>query len=149
MKHLFLLLTLLFCVLVVAGCNRNAKVTGKVAFPDGEPLTSGQVVFENEKLSAMGKLSKDGSYTLGTQKENNGIPKGKYRVYITGAVTYKETPAPSPSAGAPGVYNPGATSPPLPASVSLIHRKYRSVETSGLEVDVKGTMNYDIKVEKP
>ena len=140
-------MTLLFCVLLVAGCHGNVKVTGKVTFPDGTPLTTGQVVFENETLSAMGKLSEDGSYTIGTQKEKDGIPKGKYRVAITGAVTYASAPTPPPAAS--GAYNPGANSQPLPASVSLIHRKYRSVETSGLEVDITGSRTYDITVEKP
>lgn len=147
MKHLSISLTLLFCVLAVIGCNGNVKVTGKVTFPDGTPLTTGQVVFENEKLSAMGKLSGDGTYTLGTQKEKDGIPQGKYRVAITGAVTYERVPTPASSTT--GAYNPGGNSAPLPASISLIHRKYRSTETSGLEVEVKGSMTYDISVEKP
>jgi len=148
MKHLSISTTLLFCVLAAVGCDGNVKVTGKVTFPDGTPLSTGQVVFENEKHSAMGKLSEDGSYTLGTQKESNGIPKGKYRIAITGAVTYGDAPTPSP-ASATGAYNPGANSATLPASISLIHRNYRSTETSGLEVDVKGNMTHDITVEKP
>ena len=146
MKHFTVLLPLFFCVLTVTGCSGNVQVTGKVTFPDGEPLSTGQVVFENEKVSAMGKLSEDGSYTLGTDKEKNGIPKGNYRVYITGAVTYGEAPQ-IPAAG--GGYNPSGNSALLPSSISLIDRKYRSAETSELVVDVKGGMNYDITVGRP
>lgn len=142
-------MTLLFYVLLAAGCNGNVKVTGKVTFPDGTPLTTGQVVFENEKLSAMGKLSDDGTYTLGTDKEKNGIPQGEYRVAITGAVTYASTPQPLPSANPSGAYNPGATSPPLPSSISLIHRKFRSTETSGLSCSVTKNTTFDFTVEKP
>jgi hypothetical protein len=149
MKHTSISSALFFCALLVAGCGGNVKVTGKVAFPDGEPLSTGQVIFESEKMSGMGKLSADGSYTLGSDKEENGIPKGKYRVYITGAITYAEVQAPNPSAGMPGVYNPGSTGSPLPSSIPLVHRKFLSVETSDIEVDVQGAMTYDITVEKP
>jgi hypothetical protein len=141
MKHLSVSLALLFCVLIAAGCGGNAKVTGKVAFPDGEPLSTGRVVFENEKISAMGKISEDGSYTLGTDQEKNGVPQGKYRVYIAGAVTYGEAPPPSTD-----MYSGQSA---LPPSITLINQKYRSPDTSGLEVDVQGNMVYDIKVEKP
>jgi len=82
--------------------------------------------------------------------EKDGIPPGKYRVYITGAVTYGDAPAPRPSVNTSDGYNPGANaSYALPASISLIDRKYRSVETSGLEADIKGAMTYNITVEKP
>ena len=144
MKHLSISLVLFLCVLVVAGCNRNVKVTGKVTFPDGKPLSTGQVVFENEKISAIGKLSEDGSYTLGTDKENNGLPRGKYRVFITGAVTYGEAP-PLPT----DMYGRRTSVSPLAPSITLIDRKYLSVETSGLEVDIQGARTYDIKVERP
>ena len=143
MKHLSITLAL-FCMLIATGCGGNVKVTGKVSFPDGEPLSTGQVIFESEKISAMGKLSEDGSYTLGTDKENNGVPRGKYRVYITGAVTYGEAPPP------PGdMYARRGSESPLAASIPLVHRKYMSVETSGIEVEVQGTMTHDIKVERP
>ena len=147
MKHLLISFSLFFCILLAAGCGGNVKVTGTVTFTDGEPLTTGQVVFENEKISAMGKLSDDGTYTLGTDKENNGIPKGQYRVYITGAVTYGDPPQVPAATG--GAYSPTGNSGLLPASISLIDRKFRSAETSGLEADVKGPMTYDITVGRP
>jgi len=147
MKHLSISFALFFCVLLAAGCGGNVKVTGKVTFPDGEPLTTGQVVFENEKISAMGKLTGDGTYTLGTDKESNGIPKGQYRVYITGAVTYGDPPQIPAATG--GTYNPAGNSGLLPSSISLIDRKFRSAETSELVADVKGPMNYDIEVGRP
>ena len=139
MKHLSISLTLLLCVLLVAGCGGNVRVTGTVTFPDGEPLTTGQVVFENEKISAIGRLSEDGTYTLGTNVEGNGIPRGQYRVFITGAVTYGEPPPPTP----------GAHSAMLPPSIPLIDRSFRSAETSGLVADVTGRMTFDITVTRP
>ena len=144
MKQISISLVLLFCALIAVGCGENVKVTGKVSFPDGEPLSTGQVIFENEKISGMGKLSADGSYTLGSDKENNGIPPGKYRVFITGAVTYGEVQERSA-----GMFDQRGSQSPLPSSIPLIHRKFLSAETSGLEVDVKGAMEYNIDVEKP
>ena len=144
MKKFLLTMIPLLVFICVTGCSGNVKVTGKVAFPDGEPLSTGQVIFENEKMSAMGRLSEDGSYTLGSDKEGNGIPPGKYRVYITGAVTYGEPPPPPTD-----MYSQRGSLSPLAPSITLINRKFLSVETSGLEVDVKGAMTYDIKVEKP
>ena len=118
-------------------------MTGKVTFPDGTPLTTGSVVFESEKLSATGKIQEDGTFQLGTVKENDGLPKGTYRVCVVGAVTYG--PAPQMSD------NPYAPRPTivLPPSILLIDRKYASVETSDLTCNVTKSMTYDITVEKP
>ncbi|MGL6196852.1 MAG: hypothetical protein ACRC2T_18725 [Thermoguttaceae bacterium] len=144
MKHLSILSALVFCTLISVGCGGNVKVKGKVSFPDGEPLSTGQVVFENEKVSAMGKLNEDGTYVLGSKKENDGLPTGKYRVYITGAVTYGEAPKEYTD-----MYGSRGNESPLPSSIPLVNRKFMSAETSGIEVDVKGAMTKDITVERP
>jgi hypothetical protein len=131
------------CLLLSLGCGGNAKVTGKVTFPDGTPLTTGSVVFESDKLSASGKIQEDGSFRLGTDRENDGVPKGSYRVRIAGAVTYGEAPQTPENPYAP------RSALVLPPSIPLIHRKYVNTETSGLTCDVMKSMTYDITVEKP
>lgn len=60
-------------------------VKGKVTYK-GRPLTSGIVHFEPEGYGrqATGKLQTDGSYTLGTMKEDDGVVAGAHLVTIGG-----------------------------------------------------------------
>jgi Carboxypeptidase regulatory-like domain len=53
-------------------------VTGKVLMPDGNPLTSGSVVFvaTMSTVSSLAKIESDGSFTL------NGLPEGEYKVRL-------------------------------------------------------------------
>ena len=131
---------LLGCFLIVAGCGSDVKVTGKVTFEDGQPLTTGRVCFQSEKLFADGPLQKDGTYTLGSLGENTGLPKGKYQVFIAGA----ETP-PQPVIVGGQVNLLGRFIPGKP----LIHQKFTDRMTSGLTCEVKGRTVYDIQVTPP
>jgi len=140
---------LFFGILAVAltvGCNRNVQVTGKVQFADETPLRVGSVVFESEsdQFSANGKIQEDGTYKLGSVKEGDGIPRGTYRVSIIGAVTYGAAPE-MPT----DPYASRGSVSPFPPSISLIHRKYASAETSELSCNVTQSTTYDITVEKP
>jgi hypothetical protein len=69
----------------ISGCGSSplsaAKiypVTGKVLLPDGNLLTSGNVVFVATKstVSSLAKIENDGSFTL------NGLPEGEYKVRL-------------------------------------------------------------------
>jgi len=69
----------------ICGCGGNPliaarvyPVTGKVLLPDGNPLTSGNVVFVATKstVSSLAKIENDGSFTL------NGLPEGEYKVRL-------------------------------------------------------------------
>ena len=119
----------------LVGCGQNVKVTGKVTFEDGEPLTRGRVCFQTETFYADGPLQPDGTYTLGSTGENTGLPKGTYQVSITGAVT------------PPKVLDPamGRVTPAVP----LIHGKFTNQTTSGLTCEVKGRTVFDITVTPP
>ena len=128
----------LVLLLFVSGCGDNVTVTGKVTFEDGKPLTAGRVCFQTDKFLADGPLKADGTYTLGGEKENSGVPPGKYQVYITGATT-----SPQLLQAAPG--KTGVFSPP----VSLIHQKFTDKDTSGLTCEVKGRTVFDISVTPP
>ena len=79
--------TILFCLLiclVVVGCSRNKTLTGKVTFTDGKPATCGIVIFQTDNFISKGEIMSDGSYTMSSAKENDGIPPGDYKVYVSG-----------------------------------------------------------------
>ena len=126
----------LFLIALFVGCGKNSVVTGKVTFPDGSPLTEGNVLFESPEIMAKGVIQKDGSYAM-FSGELKGVPKGNYQVTI-GVPMEKITPS-----GVDGV-------PPtiVPLDVS-IDKKYFSPATSGLTCKVKGRTKFNITVEKP
>ena len=76
----------LTAVVGVLGCGEGGPlnrgqvhpVTGKVLLPDGNPLTSGKVVFVATKstISSLAKIQNDGSFTI------NGLPEGEYKVRL-------------------------------------------------------------------
>ena len=61
------------------------SVKGKVTYK-GRPLTSGVVRFQPDGYgrAATGRLQSDGSYTLGTNKEGDGVIAGEHQVTIGG-----------------------------------------------------------------
>ena len=119
-----LLFSLVFC-----GCGgSNIKFSGKVTFPDGEPLTVGLVCFSTSTFMASGELQSDGTYSLGSLAEKDGIPPGKYKVYVQGAAV--ETDG---------------------RMTSLIDSKFTEAASTPLEYEVsKGTPpQFDFVVESP
>ena len=125
----------LFC-LAITGCGSdNVPLEGKVTFADdGSPLTCGTVLFDNGTILARGPIESDGTYTVGLEREGDGILPGTYQVSIVDAA--KEIPSGSD-------YVP-------PSYEKLIHEKYFSKETSGLEVSVDSSMQqFDIEVDRP
>ena len=122
------------CLLLLTGCGKNVRVTGKVTFEDGSPLTKGTVIFNSGASESKAPIENDGSYVVGTFKSNDGLPRGTYRVYITGASDF------------PGISPRGA---PLGPVVHLVDQKYTSLETSGLTCEVKGSTTLDITVTPP
>ena len=135
MKHI--LFTIIVAGFVcVLGCGQGVTVQGKVSFPDGTPLTVGEVVFQTETLMASGRIQPDGTYTLVGAKEGDGIPPGRYGVRIVNAYDSSNTP--------PGA-SPMDALPPIP----LIDEKFEKTETSGLTCEVKGAQTFDITVTPP
>jgi hypothetical protein len=128
-------LTLTACLLLCVGCGQNVTVIGKVTFEDdGSPLSQGMVIFQSGSVQSKAPIEADGSYQVGTLKTGDGIPRGTYQVYITGAV---ESGKISPT---------GAV---LAPPIELVDPKFTSPETSGLSCDVKGRMTFDITVTPP
>ena len=77
---------LVLSLLLLIGCGGNVTVTGKVVFSDdGSPLTVGTVCFASNGSLARGDIQPDGTFTVGTLGERDGLPPGTYSVYILGA----------------------------------------------------------------
>ena len=129
---------IIFLIALVTGCGgANCTVTGKVTFPDGSPLTEGEVIFESSTLMARGKIKKDGTYAM-ESGELKGTPKGTYQVAL-GGFKFEEITF-SGVEGAP----PKITPLEIP-----VDRKFLSTAKSELTCEVKGRTKYDITVEAP
>jgi len=128
-------------LLLAAGCNYKEPtypVTGKVVFKDdGQPAAAGvSVVFESTKEPyprAMGAIGPDGSFTLATDRPDNGAIQGEHRVCIQPT-----------SADGSGMSQQARLS-------KEIDPKYFEFRTSGLKFDIKpsGKNEFVIKVERP
>ena len=138
------LLYTLFVILLLSGCSGNAKLGGKVSFSDGEPLTSGMIIFSNAERLARAFIKPDGTYDVGSLFDKDGLPSGKYKVYITGAVQV---------AGKRKVTLSGEGGATMEGEEdileSLIAKEYTHRDTTPLEIEVPGGRVYNITVERP
>jgi hypothetical protein len=120
-------------MIVIAGCGRSDlhRVSGRVRFPDGTPLTKGRVVVEQSGRpgQAWGRIRADGSFTIGTKTEKDGMRAGTCRVAI------KDTEVPPEN--------------PSDRVVKLVDTRFESPATSGLSFEVPKQVTWDIEVEKP
>lgn len=134
---------LLVCVILL-GCGKGyVPMNGRIVFSDnGEPLTQGTVIFTSNTHMARGNIRADGSYSLGTDTANDGLPPGEYTIYIVGASTFtvssKIIPATKDSEAITQVQ-----------TISVIDPKYQNPGTSDLSLNVDGSKKtYDIKVDR-
>jgi len=124
-------------ITVLAGCSREVRstVTGKVDY-DGQTLNSGYITFQVNYLVTEGaEIGADGSYTVA------GLPFGSAAV----SITVDEPPPPTPEGitptAIPGTYEENPV---------LIPKKYESLETSGITLEVAmPEQTFDIHLEKP
>ena len=136
------------------GCGTNVKFGGRVTYSDdGSPLTTGMVCFESNSLLARGELGQDGYYDLGSMNLKDGIPKGEYRVYISGAQSADDsalTQEASPSSS----QTPYASNMPSGSMAGIVYTplidpKYSEGKTSGLTVTIDGSSKtFDFKVDR-
>jgi hypothetical protein len=117
----------LLTVMLLTGCGNNIKLSGRVVFPDGEPLTTGTIYFAKPDFQARANIRPDGYYNVGSLSEKDGLPPGIYKVYILGAIENN----------------------PDEKIISLIATEYIREETTPLEITVPGENVYNITVEKP
>lgn len=126
-------------MLAVAGCGRRDlhPVTGKVRFPDGSPVTTGRVVVDygiGSKYGGWGYIKPDGTFTLGSLTQTDGVRAGTVRVAITFAYSLD---------GDPGSDLTAAKLKPL------VHRRFETPDTSGLSFEIPRQTQWDIVVERP
>ncbi|MDR1385020.1 MAG: hypothetical protein LBJ67_14400 [Planctomycetaceae bacterium] len=134
MTKISILLLTIAAFFSFAGCGGHTQLKGKVVFEDGSPLTVGMMVFDDGTTLARAPIQPNGTFTAGTEKENNGLPPGTYKVYIIGA---EET-----------LDNPEGKFPP--PTRPLIHKKHTAADTSELVVTVDtSTKDFTITVEPP
>jgi hypothetical protein len=117
-----------------AGCNSNKQpVEGKVVWADGTPakeLAGGMVVFESKQapVGARGEIKEDGSFRLTTDRPDDGVAPGEYRVLIIQLRPDDEI----------------RPRPPLPMDT-----RFEAFETSGLTYTVQPGKNEPVlKVER-
>jgi len=85
-------------LLILAGCGDRQPVRGKLVYADNDQpvaeLAGFDVTFTSEKLgiSARGTVQPDGTFQLGTDKENDGAPPGAYVVTLTQPVREPDRP---------------------------------------------------------
>ena len=129
-------LLLLLVLLCMVGCGGQIKVEGKVTFSDdGSPLSTGCVNFVTETFEARGFLQADGTYKLSSVRKDDGVPPGKYRVYISEALER---------------FREGEGDDALEITVSLIDPKFSNYAESGLEFEVTSSQRkFDFKVDRP
>ncbi len=124
-----------FAMVLLVGCGRSDlyRVKGRVQFPDGTPLSKGRVVVElgGKAGQAWGRVKPDGSFTIGTLKENDGMKAGVVRVAIKDAEVL-----PNPN-------------DPQDRGRQLVHRRFADPATSGLSFKVPEQTDWKIIVEKP
>ncbi|MCL2347185.1 MAG: carboxypeptidase-like regulatory domain-containing protein [Planctomycetaceae bacterium] len=126
---IILVVAVLFAPIV--GCGSKITVDGTVRFEDGTPLKAGTVYFESADTSARGTLDANGRYVLSSQRAQDGVPPGTYRVYILGAA------------------ESGYDSQGQWTAKPLIDVKFQSATTSQLSCDVTKKTTFDITVTPP
>ena len=81
MTKRFLIAVAVLCCLALtftAGCSKNVKVTGFVNYEDGSPVQNGEIYLEG---TVLGRATiTNGEFSMGLQKDGQGIPRGTYNV---------------------------------------------------------------------
>ncbi|MGL6194588.1 MAG: hypothetical protein ACRC2T_07160 [Thermoguttaceae bacterium] len=131
-RTIFTKLSLIILLLFVTGCG-NTKLKGKVVYSDdGSPLPAGIVCFKTDTFLARGQIGEDGTFTVGSKSENDGLPSGTYEVYITNATK----PSGSDSSG-------------MPILEELIVPGVLNGEKSPIKMDISSsTKEIELKVER-
>ena len=89
--RIILLLIAVSSVVSSPGCRKNVYVSGRVTYENGQPLSIGQIVFTDDYHMGRSDIDKNGEYSIHSFRRNDGIPKGTYKVYITGAILLSDS----------------------------------------------------------
>ncbi|MDR2115897.1 MAG: hypothetical protein LBP87_05910 [Planctomycetaceae bacterium] len=148
----------LFLLLLITGCSNHVKLSGKVTYSDGEPLKTGIIMFSKPDFLARANIRPDGTFDVGSLSSKDGLPPGKYKVFITGAIdavsviekdsgNKNSSPNSNPKSNAKNAM--GEQTPEKESFKSLIAAKYAAEETTPLEIEIPGENVYNIIVERP
>jgi hypothetical protein len=129
--------SLVVVVLVLSGCGAShVPVAGKVVL-DGQPLTSGSVAFHpatgsgNEQLVGRSEIDAQGQYKLWSNGKE-GVAPGSYKVVVNAT-------------------RPTNPNDPYSPVVPIVDKKFTSVDSTPLTVDVaagNGPDKYELTVTK-
>ena len=127
---------LILLVATSVGCQKKAAtipVNGKVVYK-GKPLEYGSVMFQPSGGGpiARGTIASDGSFTLTTEKENDGAVPGEHQIRITSFEAQKSA---IQTRGEPTL------------GKSAIPQKYNSFGSSGLTESVSEDMKLPLVIE--
>jgi hypothetical protein len=135
---------LLICCIAV-GCGEvRAPVTGKVTYPDGSPLTVGDIRGYGNGSHIRGKIGADGSFELYEVQPGDRVPAGK-----TYAISIVNTQIPEEIAGVASV--PGAPVK-MPKIITHVDPKFERSETSELVLELPKSakpVEFNVEVTKP
>lgn len=126
------------------GCNGNVHISGKVTYPDGTPLSIGQIIFTDDFYMGRSDINKDGEYSLHTFRRNDGVKPGIYKVYITGAMRFERDDAWVSKSDEHGLGNAR-----LDRSINLIDMQYMNPDTSGWLFDLRKSQKINFIVYPP
>jgi len=120
-------------MLVLTGCGNKVSLKGRVVYSDDQsPVPAGSVCFETDTYVARGTLKPDGTFVVGSLRENDGLPTGTYRVYIVGAEKVI-----------------GHTGDGMELFEPLIDNKYTKSSTSEITIDLtRSTKDFLITVDR-
>jgi hypothetical protein len=79
-QRILFFVTLVLSVTLI-GCS-GVRVSGKVTYEDGSPLTVGTIIFDDGTANFRAAMQNDGSYALGVTKDAQRIPSGDYKVWF-------------------------------------------------------------------
>ena len=128
-------LAILTVLVGMSGCNNGRySVNGRVTYPDGSPLTEGNVIGQTgegaQSVTVQGTVKSDGSFSWGMERDGDGAPPGKYKVAVI----------------ARGLGDRERSEGKQPA----VDPKFSNPQTSGIEFEVKpGSNKLDITVTRP
>lgn len=117
---------------LTSGCGPRDlhRVSGSVTYPDESPVIAGRVVIEyGDGTAAVGVIQPDGSFSIGTRRENDGMRAGTYRVAVKDAMV--------------------PVGPQGENIRVLVHPRFADVATSGLEFSVPEQTTWKIVVAAP
>lgn len=133
------------CILASAiGCSNKVQVTGRVTYENGQPLTIGQVIFTDDYYMGKSDIDKNGEYSIHSVRRNDGLRKGVYRAYITGAFRFQ--PEENPRSYE---YQGQRIEARMDELVPLIDRQHMNPDTTGWVFDIQKKSRIDFIVYPP